>query len=129
MKIKVINGEPYGSPMDFGSRQVDATVWKEYITVEHDPQDLSMIMQEQYDAAGDVVRQVLVANQNYSDFLEQEARTSRNNKLAECDWTQLPDSPLSTSEKAEWSSYRQSLRDVPEQSGFPDDITWPTEPS
>lgn len=29
----------------------------------------------------------------------------------------------------DWRTYRQSLRDVPAQAGFPDNITWPTEPS
>lgn len=129
MKIKVVNGEPYGSPMDFGSRQVDATVWKDYITVDHDPEDLSQIMQEQYDSDNDVVRQVLVANPNYSTALAQQARSRRNNALLSCDWTQMPDSPISDTKKAEWATYRQSLRDLPDQSGFPSTITWPTEPS
>ena len=52
-------------------------------------------------------------------------RDSRNVKLAECDWTQLADS---TADKEAWATYRQALRDVPTQSGFPWDITWPTQP-
>jgi len=52
-------------------------------------------------------------------------RTERNRKLAECDWTQLADATVN---KAAWATYRQSLRDVPSQSGFPWDITWPVEP-
>jgi len=28
----------------------------------------------------------------------------------------------------EWRTYRQALRDVPSQAGFPDNITWPTKP-
>ena len=37
----------------------------------------------------------------------------RNNKLLASDWTQLSDSPLSDSKKAEWATYRQALRDIP----------------
>lgn len=39
-------------------------------------------------------------------------RQSRNRKLAESDWTQLPDSPLSEEKKEEWKVYRQKLRDI-----------------
>ncbi len=41
-------------------------------------------------------------------------RRIRNQKLAESDWTQLPDAPLTAEQKAEWAAYRQALRDVPQ---------------
>ena len=53
-------------------------------------------------------------------------RSIRNAKLDPSDWTQMPD--YNGSQKSEWATYRQSLRDIPEQSGFPNDITWPEEP-
>jgi len=53
-------------------------------------------------------------------------RNKRNQLLAETDWTQVADA---TVDKAAWATYRQALRDVPAQSGFPNTITWPTEPS
>ena len=56
-------------------------------------------------------------------------REERGRRLAECDWTQMADSPLTDSKKAEWSTYRQSLRDITGQSGFPFNVTYPTEPS
>ena len=52
-------------------------------------------------------------------------RASRDGKLAECDWTQLSDSQV---DKAVWATYRQELRDVPAQTGFPYDINWPVKP-
>lgn len=55
-----------------------------------------------------------------------ERRQLRNNILAGTDWTQLPDS---TVDKAVWATYRQALRDVPSQSGFPDNIVWPVPPA
>lgn len=59
-------------------------------------------------------------------------RDLRNSLLQESDWTQMPDSPLSDSKKAEWVTYRQTLRDLPSaQSNITDlnDIIFPTEPS
>jgi hypothetical protein len=55
-------------------------------------------------------------------------RKERDNLLAKCDWTQTTDSPLSAEQKTAWVTYRQALRDIPTQSGFPSDITWPTKP-
>ena len=52
-------------------------------------------------------------------------RTDRDAKLTESDWTQVADVPV---DQAAWATYRQSLRDVPSQAGFPNTITWPTEP-
>ena len=42
-------------------------------------------------------------------------RTQRNVLLAESDWTQMSDSPLTDSKKTEWATYRQTLRDLPSQ--------------
>jgi len=52
-------------------------------------------------------------------------RAERNNRLTACDWTQLADAP---GDKAAWTTYRQALRDVPLQVGFPWDVTWPETP-
>jgi hypothetical protein len=52
-------------------------------------------------------------------------RSQRNSKLAACDWTQLADS---TADKPAWATYRQALRDVTGQAGFPWNVTWPVEP-
>ena len=55
-------------------------------------------------------------------------RDDRNKRLADCDWSQLPDSPLDADTKAAWATYRGELRAVPEQAGFPWDVTWPEAP-
>tara|TARA_R110000764_G_scaffold45377_1_gene101855 strand:- start:16 stop:456 length:441 start_codon:yes stop_codon:yes gene_type:complete len=58
-------------------------------------------------------------------------RSERDNKLWLSDWTQVPDSPLSDTDKAEWATYRQALRDVPENYSSAtsiDDVVWPTKP-
>ena len=58
--------------------------------------------------------------------LEEDIRTPRNVLLAESDWTQLPDSPLTDAKKTEWATYRQALRDLPASTDDP--IVWPTQP-
>lgn len=52
-------------------------------------------------------------------------RGQRNMILARSDWTQLPDAQLTSTEIANWASYRQALRDITNQSD-PFNITWPT---
>lgn len=53
-------------------------------------------------------------------------RIKRNLLLAATDWTQANDIPAETSNK--WVDYRQSLRDITSQEGFPTDISWPAKP-
>ena len=62
---------------------------------------------------------------------EGKRKRKRNALLAESDWTQFADSPLTDKKKAEWATYRQALRDLPQE--YPnaisnDDIIWPTKP-
>jgi len=52
-------------------------------------------------------------------------RRERDAKLAETDWTQLPDAPVGS---VSWADYRQALRDVPTQDGFPWTVIWPEQP-
>ena len=54
-----------------------------------------------------------------------EVRSTRNSLLTRSDWTQLPDAPV---DSAAWATYRQALRDITEQTGFPENVTWPTQP-
>jgi hypothetical protein len=57
-----------------------------------------------------------------------EARAIRDELLTVSDWTQTPDAPLTENERLRWRQYRQILRDIPQQVGFPDSIVWPNEP-
>ena len=52
-------------------------------------------------------------------------RATRTEKLKDCDWTQIADS---TADKTAWATYRQQLRDITGQAGFPWTITWPDAP-
>ena len=53
-----------------------------------------------------------------------EVRKERNAKIAACDWRVLPD----VLNGDVWKVYRQALRDVPKQAGFPGSVVWPVEP-
>lgn len=56
---------------------------------------------------------------------ERNVRFRRNDLLADTDWTQVADAPV---DQAAWATYRQALRDITTQDGFPNSITWPTKP-
>ncbi len=60
-----------------------------------------------------------------SDRKAAEVRAERNTKLAATDWTQITDA---TVDKTAWATYRQALRDISSQDGFPMTITWPDTP-
>lgn len=57
-----------------------------------------------------------------------DARQLRNALLMASDFTQLPDAPAWVNVQA-WRKYRQLLRDVPQQAGFPLSINWPQPPA
>jgi hypothetical protein len=57
---------------------------------------------------------------------ENTVKAQRNQLLQQSDWTQLADIPAET--KALWEPYRQALRDITDQPGYPFNIIWPTPP-
>jgi len=56
---------------------------------------------------------------------EEEVRRERDRLITDTDWRALTDQVLTL----EWKDYRQELRDVTDQSGFPEEVVWPTIPS
>lgn len=52
----------------------------------------------------------------------------RNALLYQSDWTQIPNNPLTSEQQQAWAVYRQELRDVTSQSGYPFNVIWPTPP-
>lgn len=63
--------------------------------------------------------------QKIRDAKATSVRKQRDAFLAQSDWTLLPDAPVNA---ATWADYRQALRDVPTQPGFPFDVVWPVKP-
>ena len=55
-------------------------------------------------------------------LLLQQVRKKRDLLLQESDWTQLVDAPV---DREAWADYRQALRDLPQQDGFPGEVAWP----
>ncbi len=66
---------------------------------------------------------------NTTTYQWQMLRNQRDDKLLLCDWTQGNDTPLGSSKKTEWATYRQALRDLPANTSDPKNPTWPSEPS
>lgn len=58
-----------------------------------------------------------------------DVRTHRNMLLAQCDWTQISDAPLSPEQKSAWRGYRQALRDITETYETPEAVVWPSQPT
>ena len=55
-------------------------------------------------------------------------RSQRDELLASCDWMAIKSFEAGSAVSAEWATYRQALRDVSAQEGFPNTIVWPTQP-
>jgi hypothetical protein len=70
----------------------------------------------------------LEQQQQLADNQARRIRQDRDQRLAACDWTQLADVKLDAQQQSDWKKYRQALRDVPSQGGFPWNVTWPTQP-
>lgn len=101
------------------------TVWKA-----HDNATQKLVSADPYIENGQVYT-VQVADKTQDELDAEMAsraaqvRAERNRRLAACDWTQLLDAQV---DEAAWATYRQALRDVPTQAGFPWDVTWPEAP-
>ena len=61
----------------------------------------------------------------YDDNQAATVRSERDGLLGQSDWTQVADAPV---DATVWATYRQALRDITDQAGFPNDINWPVKP-
>ena len=76
--------------------------------------------------------QIKTAEQIETERIERATESARNQRdrlLTETDWVVVKHNELGTPIPQEWLDYRQALRDITEQSGFPDNVEWPTAPS
>ena len=67
----------------------------------------------------------IAALQPTIEQLAAQTRSQRNSLLAASDWTQVLDAPV---DQVAWAAYRQALRDITAQAGFPQNINWPVAP-
>lgn len=72
-----------------------------------------------------------VVPNDLDEYRSAKLRTKRDVMLQASDWTQMPDSALTDSKKAEWATYRQALRDLPATVGtpIPETVTFPDKPA
>jgi hypothetical protein len=111
-------GTVYQYSMRSGVEQVDGKWYTKYILgpVFANTEDATAIEQETvYKAQKDV------------EFAKA-ARESRDKLLSDCDWVVVKALESQQSVPSEWATYRQALRDLPQQAGFPITITWPVKP-
>ena len=71
---------------------------------------------------------IYLTDAEYDTVLAASARQKRDRLIAVTDYLATPDYPISDDRLAKIKTYRQALRDIPEQSGFPRTITWPEKP-
>ena len=115
---------PYGVSVRSGVEQIDGQWFTKFVA--------GPIFTDTTDNEGNVT----TAAQNeaaYRARIDADAannvRTERDNKLAATDWVITKAKETSTNIPSAMKTYRQELRDLPTTSGFPHNVTWPTEPS
>lgn len=99
---------------------------------DHDPRTQRIEQLTPIKVNGEWVREWRVADKTQEEmaqeatFQAQNIRAQRTQKLKDSDWTQVADAPV---DQAAWATYRQALRDLPAQPGFPMSINWPVAPA
>ena len=71
---------------------------------------------------------IVLTDAEYDTVLAASARQKRDRLIAATDYLVTPDYPIESDRLAKVKIYRQALRDIPEQAGFPRTITWPEKP-
>lgn len=98
--------------------------WIPFTADANDVEDHSRELHKQILKAGNIAAYVPPPGPTL-DELEAAARSKRNALLASSDWTQVPDAPV---DQAAWATYRQALRDLPQNTTDPREVVWPTPP-
>ena len=73
----------------------------------------------------DVLTEQWIPNERLAKM---EILPKRQELLVNSDWTQIPNGPLNVEQQQAWAAYRQELRDITKQSGYPFNVIWPTKP-
>lgn len=103
-----------------------------------DDPNMILVSSDQYEQTKDYAKKIITLVEGVvnvgpkpvgsTDDLFGVLRADRDRLLADSDWTQATDSPLSDEKKAEWRVYRQTLRDLPESTPDPANPQWPAKP-
>lgn len=122
-RIKIADGSTRTDPSTFSAEEL--TTWGytgPFTRPEHDPHT------EVLEWSGTAFSVRPMTTEEHQAVVDQQwvaVRIERNRRLAECDWTQLPDAPV---DPAPWVIYRQALRDITLQTD-PFNLIWPVAPS
>ena len=92
----------------------------------HTPADSPDNVGNKSDGIGSIA--IVLTDAEYDTVLAASARQKRDRLIAATDYLVTPDYPIESDRLAKVKIYRQALRDIPEQSGFPRSITWPAKP-
>ena len=92
----------------------------------HTPADSPDNVGDKSDGIGSIA--IVLTDAEYDTVLAASARQKRDRLIAATDYLVTPDYPIEPDRLAKVKIYRQALRDIPEQSGFPRSITWPKKP-
>ena len=91
-----------------------------------DPNDVEPLGADIFNAAKGSANAYVAPPPPTSETLATQARGKRNSLLTASDWTQVADAPV---DQTAWATYRQALRDITDQVGFPEVIDWPAKPN
>ena len=97
--------------------------YDEYLLVMPDRDGLEKIVQD------NTATWLAYAKQQEAEKQAQVIRDKRDKLLSDTDWTQTDDAPLTDADRESMRQYRQALRDITSQSGFPQEIKWPDKPT
>lgn len=109
-----------------GFRKVN--LWREHDTAKQKLVQSEPVLEEPWVYTVKVENLTTEELASKKQFLLKQVKSQRNILLAESDWTQVSDSPLSASLKSKWAAYRQELRDITKQLETSDTIIWPAIP-
>ena len=138
--IRFLNGKPvcYGDislPSDITRAKLESAG---YICMEsdtepefftrwvHTPADSPDNVGDKFAGIGSIA--IVLTDAEYDTVLAASARQKRDRLIATTDYLVTPDYPIESDRLAKVKIYRQALRDIPEQAGFPRTITWPEKP-
>ncbi len=122
------DGETYNtSTKDFTDEEWDAHGYNKYTPLRREPYHqytTELVKGADFGVVETALTDVI--DEDASDEnLANVARANRDSLLMGSDWSQVADAPV---DQAAWAAYRQALRDVPNQAGFPRSIVWPVSP-
>lgn len=143
--IRLHNGEPVEHPLsesnllqvwqvsEITDELLEEKGFARFVRPNLDP-GIQVVAENGYELGEDgIVKPILETRElTQEEKVDLWVRRPRNFALANTDWTQMPDSPLSAAKKAEWAAYRQELRDMTDVYADiqdPNDIVPPTMPS